>query len=63
MTPYRRAPGFWSPFCLLVLLYSPVVSWGACDDPPAQRVNWLACDKQGVDLQGIDLRGAVLTQV
>ncbi|MBK7543782.1 MAG: hypothetical protein IPI57_18995 [Candidatus Competibacteraceae bacterium] len=25
---------------------------GACDDPPARRVNWLHCDKQGIDLQG-----------
>ncbi|MGB5064685.1 MAG: pentapeptide repeat-containing protein, partial [Candidatus Competibacter sp.] len=46
--------------CLLALSHSP--AWAACDDPPARRVNWLYCDKQGADLTGADLREAVLTR-
>ncbi|MCC9002132.1 MAG: pentapeptide repeat-containing protein, partial [Candidatus Competibacter sp.] len=51
------------PLCLLTLLHWPALGWGACEDPPARRVSWLRCDKQGVDLTGADLREAVLTQV
>jgi hypothetical protein len=34
-------------FYLLAILQLPAIAWAACDDPPARRVNWLRCDKQG----------------
>ncbi len=49
---------------LLLLALAPwsTLVQAGCEEPPAQRVNWLRCDKSGADLRGADLREAVLTQ-